>query len=173
MTNTEVHAASAAIARIRAASARCPAPTTAGTVTPSITLSATGRKQRSDAGKPRAKAPVAASTPAKVTARRRVARDPSQPRMHKIRGVEHNVSHYVRVLTTNGNGSLDCGDQLAKSLRNVDLGDLYSQAEKTLGVSVQSLVERYSKLNAGMQRMNLGNRLRAHDKRLEATGEEE
>ncbi len=74
---------------------------------------------------------------------------------HKV-----DLSHYSKVKSASGNASLDNGDDVAKRLRGMELDDVYSLASKTLKEPVKALRERYKKLNPGMQRMNLGNRIR-------------
>lgn len=74
---------------------------------------------------------------------------------HKV-----DLSHYAKVKSASGNASLDNGDQIAKDLRGMELGDVYSRASKVLKEPVKALRERYKHLNPGMQRMNLGNRIR-------------
>lgn len=70
------------------------------------------------------------------------------------------LSHYAKVKSASGNASLDNADETAKRLRGMDLDDVYSLASKTLKEPVTVLRARYKKLNPGMQRMNLGNRIR-------------
>lgn len=74
---------------------------------------------------------------------------------HKV-----DLSHYQQVKSASGNASLDNGDEVAKSLRELTLDDVYSKASKVLKEPVKVLRERYEHLNPGMQRMNLGNRIR-------------
>ena len=80
----------------------------------------------------------------------------------------HNLSarraDYQKTVTGKGKNairSIDCGDDLAEGLRTLPLDKVYSKASKALGVTAKSLKEKYGHLNNGMQRMNLGNRLRA------------
>lgn len=79
----------------------------------------------------------------------------------------HDCSAYVRrvggklLKSAGGHSTMDNGDALAKQLRGADLEEVYKQASKLLGESVTELKARYAKLNPGMQRMNLGNRMRA------------
>lgn len=70
------------------------------------------------------------------------------------------ISKYERTKTASGNASLDSGDSVAKKLRGVELADVYKQAAKVLGEPIATLKSRYAHLNVGMQRMNLGNRIR-------------
>lgn len=62
--------------------------------------------------------------------------------------------------TAGGNVSVDSDDATAKALRGKPLDEVYTKAAKVLGVTVKELQTRYGKLNVGMQRMNLGNRIR-------------
>lgn len=73
------------------------------------------------------------------------------------------------VKSVGGHATLDNGDALAKSLRGAELDDVYRQAAQLLGETQTALRARYGHLNVGMQRMNLGNRMRA----AMATGDEE
>jgi hypothetical protein len=71
------------------------------------------------------------------------------------------LSDYVRVKSATGHDSLDCNDETAKQLRGVTLEQAYARAAKTLGESERTLRRRYGHLNRGMQRMVIGNLLRA------------
>ena len=70
------------------------------------------------------------------------------------------LSGYVKTKAASGNTSLDCADDVAKQLRGKELDAIYKLAAKTLGETEKALRARYGRLNVGMQRMNLGNRLR-------------
>lgn len=74
---------------------------------------------------------------------------------HKV-----DLSHYAKVKSASGNASLDNGDEVAKKLRGAELDDVYKAAAKLLKEPVPALKARYKHLNPGMQRMNLGNRMR-------------
>lgn len=95
------------------------------------------------------------------TSKTKVTRGPNTPRFVTIKGVRHEITHYKKTLTANGNTSLDSGDELAKDLRGLELAEVYTRASKALKVPVAELKAKYATLNAGMQRMNLGNRMRA------------
>lgn len=83
-------------------------------------------------------------------------------RLKKVGEKEFDLSDYVAVKSAGGNSSLDNGDSLAKKLRAKDIEAVYKEAAKVLGRDeVAALRKRYSKLNVGMQRMNMGNRMRA------------
>lgn len=74
---------------------------------------------------------------------------------HKV-----DLSAYKRVKSASGAASLICGDDVSKSLVGKDLDAVYSTASKVLRESVVALRRQYKHLNVGMQRMNLGNRIR-------------
>jgi hypothetical protein len=57
-------------------------------------------------------------------------------------------------------GRSDCGDPIAETLRGKPLEEVYALAAGPLGMTVGDLKAMYSHLNPGMQRMNLGNKLR-------------
>jgi colicin import membrane protein len=56
--------------------------------------------------------------------------------------------------------TIDCNDNIAEKLRGMHIEEVYSAAASELGVSAKSLKQKYGHLNLGMQRMNLGNRIR-------------
>lgn len=107
---------------------------------------------------PRAKARKAAGKKGK--ARGTFHPDPNV-RLKRVGDKTHDLSAYVKATTASGNTSLNCGDDLAKKLAGKDLDAVYKLAAKTLDVPEKDLRSRYAKLNVGMQRMNLGNRMRA------------
>lgn len=69
--------------------------------------------------------------------------------------------------TASGNVSVDSNDGLAQKLRGKPLEEVYAAAAKVLKdeddnpLTVNKLKAKYGHLNVGMQRMNLGNRMRA------------
>lgn len=83
-------------------------------------------------------------------------------RLKKVGGTEFDLSDYVAVKSANGNSSLDNGDSVAKKLREMDIDSVYKEYARVAGKEeAAAMRKRYAKLNAGMQRMNLGNRMRA------------
>ena len=64
--------------------------------------------------------------------------------------------------TAGGHVSIDNDDDIAKKLRGKDLDAVYALTAKALDEPEKELRAKYAKLNVGMVRMNLGNRLRAH-----------
>ena len=67
-----------------------------------------------------------------------------------------------KAVTTEGatKRSIDKGDAVALQLRPLALITVYATVSNATGVSLEDLTARFSHLNPGMQRMNLGNMLR-------------
>lgn len=109
------------------------------------------------------------STPKATKARRAAGSDKARlqalangARLKKVGGTEFDLSDYVAVKSAGGNSSLDNGDSLAKKLRGMDIEAVYKEYARVAGRDeAAAMRKRYAKLNVGMQRMNLGNRLRA------------
>jgi hypothetical protein len=74
---------------------------------------------------------------------------------------------YVKTRLEDGRRRVDSGDAVAVALRGADIEQVYTTVAAAIGVPAPELRARYSHLNIGQQRMNLGNRLRAHNKRVE------
>lgn len=72
--------------------------------------------------------------------------------------VNINRDRYVTTRTASGGKSLSNGDEIANALQGIAVDDLYVICDKL--VPENDYQKKYSKLNVGMQRMNLGNRLR-------------
>ena len=72
--------------------------------------------------------------------------------------------HHSDIKTPSGRKTLDVGDDTAVLLRGKTLDEAYALTAKALKEDEHELRARYAKLNPGMQRMNLGNRLRAKNK---------
>lgn len=81
--------------------------------------------------------------------------------LRRVKNSVYDPANYTKATSANGHSSLDCGDKLAAKLRGMPLDDVYRLAAKELGVTMKELHARYGHLNFGMQRMNLGNRLRS------------
>ncbi len=64
------------------------------------------------------------------------------------------------IKTKSGRKSIDTGDKVAAMLRGKELDDVYKIASEKTGLTQKELREKYANLNPGMQRMNLGNRIR-------------
>jgi colicin import membrane protein len=80
----------------------------------------------------------------------------------KERLVPADLSHYVlhEDKTASGRRKIDIDDETAEKLRELDLEGTYKYAASVLDETAKELKARYANLNLGMQRMNLGNRIR-------------
>lgn len=96
-----------------------------------------------------------------ATKRKSKAKTEGGAKLRSVGGREHDISNYERVKLENGRVSFDNGDETAQKLRAKSLEEVYDMAAKAADVSVRSLKEKYKNLNPGMQRMALGNRIRA------------
>lgn len=80
------------------------------------------------------------------------------------RPIKADLTKYVRtagIKTPSGRASIDSNDHVAVKLRGMDLGEVYKLAASLMPPNtVASLRDQYGHLNPGMQRMNLGNRIR-------------
>ena len=99
------------------------------------------------------------------------------PELAKDKLIKADLDHYVKGagVTNSGRPTVDIDDVVAKALRGDDLEVLYprvaawlqlmgretiGRGSKKMEVTEDNLRQRYSRLNVGMQRMNLGNILR-------------
>jgi hypothetical protein len=117
--------------------------------------------------KPRAEKPAKPPKAAKPAAEAdgEEDEDGDEPKKRRVGSTFHDCRHYEKTKTANGNTSLDSGDALAVELRAADLEDVYRKAATMLGLTIKELKAAYEKLNPGMQRMNLGNRMRAYQRK--------
>jgi hypothetical protein len=76
--------------------------------------------------------------------------------------VPADLTHYVvhEEKTASGRKKMDINDDTAEKLRELDLEGTYKYAATVLDESIKELKLKYTNLNPGMQRMNLGNRIR-------------
>lgn len=110
--------------------------------------------------------PTGGESPKKT--RKEASRTPRAPRARKPIAERRNgvvepeyLPKYREYRRGDGKVSIDNGDRVATTLREVTLEQVYKICARELGESVEALKTRYSHLNPGMQRMNLGNKLRA------------
>lgn len=103
---------------------------------------------------------MTASTLAKTPAHFVGEVTPNKPA--KIKDTHFDLSRYFvsDVRTPAGRRTLDCADDISVQLRGLSITEVYDEASKVLGESVEGLKTQYEHLNIGMQRMNLGNRIR-------------
>lgn len=129
--------------------------------------------------KPRAAAaPKAGKAPRKVKARASdtgaPARKPRAPKVvadgtahvharstDALREAAKRYVHDKENKTSGGHVSVNNGDEIAAKLLGKDLDQVYAMAAKALKEDEADLRSKYGHLNVGMQRMNLGNRMRA------------
>lgn len=76
--------------------------------------------------------------------------------------VPADLAHYVLhdETTASGRKRIDVDDEVAAKLRTLDLPATYKYAASVLDETAKALLTKYEHLNLGMQRMNLGNRIR-------------
>lgn len=121
--------------------------------------------QATETAAPAVKPAVKKAKPAKVTKKapaKAKAVKKAKPATDRL--VPADLSKYTKDSehkTSGGNVSVHCGDKVAKALIGKDLEQVYAFAAKTLKEPVADLKKAYKHLNPGMQRMNLGNRIRA------------
>lgn len=88
--------------------------------------------------------------------------DVAPGRLAKIGSTQFDLGRYFvsDIKTPTGRRTIDCADDIATALRGQDIDSVYAQAATALDTTVEALQEQYGHLNIGMQRMNLGNRIR-------------
>jgi hypothetical protein len=123
--------------------------------------------------KPAAKK-VSATAQAKAAAKAKPAAKSAKKPVVKAVGINSTdalrvaAQSYVRDTerkTAGGNPSVDSGDKIAIRLRGKTLDEVYKEAAEALGETQKELKAKYAHLNIGMQRMSLGNRIRAAGKK--------
>lgn len=108
----------------------------------------------------RGKGKVKEQMATKKKAAKKAAKKGNGALVRMVAGREHDISGYVKSKSASGHTSYDNGDNVAEKLRGKTLDEVYSFAAKTLKEDEKALRKQYSKLNLGMQRMSLGNRVR-------------
>jgi hypothetical protein len=102
----------------------------------------------------------------KIESAARKAEKVAQKAESKVEGKERlvpaDLSHYVlhEDKTASGRRKIDINDDTAEKLRELDLEGTYKYAASILDENAKELKAKYANLNPGMQRMNLGNRIR-------------
>jgi hypothetical protein len=77
---------------------------------------------------------------------------------------------YVKTKRPEGTSSADCGDKLARTLRDLEPLEVAALADKVLGEAAGYHAGKYGHLNPGQIRMNSGNRIRAFLKTADLEG---
>jgi hypothetical protein len=101
-----------------------------------------------------------------MKSRKKVAR-----KLRTVGATSADISGYQKATTAAGNASLDSGDAVAVALRGATLDQVFKltaramhkagRAEGGVRAIERELRAKYGKLNPGLARMSLGNRLRA------------
>lgn len=100
---------------------------------------------------------------------------PKEPTEKAIRkcgeAVFSRFAQYVGTKTAKGTRTFDCNDPVATKLRGLELKEVYElvaeemvaagETDSPVAAVTRELQAKYGHLNLGMQRMNLGNKLRA------------
>ena len=110
----------------------------------------------------------AAKKPSKPIVTKPAAKAKAKPAAKKLKAndsrlIPADLSTYVKDSehkTAGGHISVHCGDAVASKLLGKDLDQVYVIAAKALKEDEKALRKQYAHLNRGMQRMNLGNRMR-------------
>lgn len=74
--------------------------------------------------------------------------------------VKPDLSKYVKGVSGSGKKTMRTNDATATALDGFTLDECYAVAQELTDTAAKELREKYSHLNVGMQRMNLGNRIR-------------
>jgi hypothetical protein len=85
--------------------------------------------------------------------------------------VSPDTTKYQKTKAASGGASMNNGDAVAQALNGATLDETYRLAAKALGETQKALKEKYEHLNEGMQRMNLGNRIRGAVAKMEKAEE--
>lgn len=124
--------------------------------------------------------PAKASKPAKPAkpkaSKPKVEGDEDEDEIQPVR-LHPDLTKYTKhdTKTTSGRRCIDIADEVADLLRGEDLESVYKIGARKLSelgskVKVADLQAQYEHLNPGMQRMNIGNRLRAAIRKFEEEG---
>lgn len=110
----------------------------------------------------KAKAAAKAAAKAEREASRKVFVPGPATGVTRIKDTTVDLSHYVKheATTPSGRHVIDNNDEVAAKLRGMALDNVYTYVAAALKVAETALRAQYGHLNPGMQRMNLGNRIR-------------
>lgn len=110
--------------------------------------------------KPKASKPKAKAKPAKPAKAKKAKKAKDGDTLQALKDAAPEYKKPDGVKTAGGNQAVDCGDNTAKLLRGKTLDEVYKIAARETRESEAELRKQYKHLNPGMQRMNLGNRIR-------------
>jgi len=74
--------------------------------------------------------------------------------------IKPDLGKYTKTKNAAGVMSHNNGDSIATTLVGLTVDEVASVASKVIGCTAKELKEKYSHLNVGQQRMNMGNRIR-------------
>jgi colicin import membrane protein len=74
--------------------------------------------------------------------------------------IKPDLTNYVKGVSGTGKKTMRINDATAIALEGLNIEEVYAVASGLLDVKVPKLQAKYGHLNVGMQRMNLGNRIR-------------
>jgi len=92
----------------------------------------------------------------------------------KEQTVKADLSKYTKTKSASGAASVNNGDPVAEQLDGMDLEEVYGVANSFCNPTDKdgnSTPYDYGHLNGGMQRMNLGNRIRGHVTKIDKANE--
>lgn len=93
------------------------------------------------------------------------AATPAESKAPKAAGpvkIEAKRENYIDVRSASGSKSMNNGDPVASILQGMDVEQVCKVASGVVGKEeVAKLIPKYAHLNVGMQRMNIGNKIRA------------
>lgn len=113
--------------------------------------------------------------PVRVAAPAHFVGDVAPGKVARIKDTKFDLSRYYisDTKTPTGRRTIDCADDVAAKLRGLPIDEVYELAAQELGMDVVVLKATYGHLNVGMQRMNLGNRIRGAAKAREEAAAKE
>lgn len=85
--------------------------------------------------------------------------------------IKPDLEKYVNGVSGSGKRTKRANDDVAAALDGFTLDEVYAVAKSMCDISVKELTEKYEHLNVGMQRMNLGNRIRGAVAKLDKAHE--
>lgn len=90
----------------------------------------------------------------------------------KVR-IKPDLSKYVSGVSGSGKKTKRSDDDVAQALDGFTIAEVYAVASQMADTSVRDLQSKYGHLNDGMQRMNLGNRIRGAVAKLDKAHEKD
>jgi hypothetical protein len=87
--------------------------------------------------------------------------------------IKPNLEKYVNGISGSGKRTKRADDPIAAALDGFTLDETYGVASRMTDVTIKDLQAKYGHLNVGMQRMNLGNRIRGAVNKLDAAHEQD